>query len=256
MPCTSDATCLAVDTFGICAAIGAPTEEDVANAGEDALPNGVAGYCMQACYYGDPVEKCGELPEFTCAPTSDTITTSVLLGICLPLCYEDANCQDGEHCDTGSGLCVPENGEGKAVGDDCDPSAEDPGCAEGYCVAMTETVGFCTTNCTVRPETIICNGAEPGPDAKATCYANIDVYFGTDGAVLTSYGDLGQCWPLCDEDADCPTGLVCDISSEDAQAVTGRQGLCFLPAETADAGAADASTPEETSSDVSTGDGG
>lgn len=259
MPCTNDDVCLAIDSFGICGVVGAPTDEAIAEAPEGSLPEGVAGYCMQACYYGDSVQKCGELTTFTCAPLNDFITSSVLLGICVPLCYEDANCQEGEHCDTGSGLCLPQNGEGKAVGSDCDPSQENPGCAEGYCVAMTETEGFCSTNCTVRPETIICNGGVPGPDAISTCYPNMDVYFGTEGEVITSYGDLGQCWPLCDEDADCPANLVCDISSQEAQKLTGRQGLCFLPESSPDAGVPtpDAATREETTSNEETaGDGG
>jgi hypothetical protein len=255
MPCTDDTTCLAVDQLGVCAYIGAPTDADFAATPEGEVPPGVASYCMQLCPYGDASYKCGDLTTFTCAPTAEELTANVLLGICLPLCFEDENCAGGEHCDTASGLCLPEDSEGKALADNCDPSLDDPGCAEGFCFGVSETEGFCSTNCNARPETIICGGGEPGPDAVATCYPELNVYVATEGQVLTAYGDLGQCWPLCDDNADCPAGLQCDTSLAEEEALTGRKGLCFDLSEEGDAGV-DASASETTSTNAGEADAG
>lgn len=240
MPCESDEACQDVDALAYCEAIGAPTDEALAAASTDELPEGAARFCLQACPFGaDSSYKCDGLSNFTCTPVDETILTAddgteFQFGLCVPLCADDDDCETGESCDPRSGLCVDAPRAGKALGEQCDLQAQVSECAGGICMGIAEELpyGICSEACNLHPDTIVCDG-EPGPDAEFACYSALFT------PIPSSLNDLGQCLAMCDTDEDCPTAFACDTEI-DATAL-GRTGLCW-PTEESIANAVDALT--------------
>lgn len=265
MPCETSEQCQAVDGFGICSLLGAPTDEAISNASAEELPEGLSGYCLQWCPYGVSTDyKCNGLGTSACFPPSDdtVITandgTEFQEGVCVPICSSDADCEDGEFCDAGWGLCVPDEVEGKELGEKCDPDAETRECKSGFCLGIAEEVpfGICTSWCNVHADTIVCNGT-PGTDAEFGCFSNLFT------PVASALNDVGQCLPLCNTDDDCPDALACDLSDPDTLTeIYGRPGMCFPTEEsiaeasegTADAGS-DVTTEPEPPAAIDAGDG-
>lgn len=227
MPCTADTECQAVDLYGFCDLVGAPTPEAIAATAEGEIPEGMAPYCLQACPFGLSATKCDALATFACTPieaeVTETTDGSFQFGLCLPLCSGDDDCESNEHCDATWGLCVPEESEGKGLGEKCDPEAVESECAGGFCIGISADLpyGLCTAPCNVHPDTIVCGG-EPGTDAEFGCFSNLFTELGS------TVNDLGQCLPLCSVDDDCPDAFACDLSGADTLSqVYGRDGVCF-----------------------------
>lgn len=268
MPCTSDEQCQAVDSFGFCDLVGAPTDEALAAAGTDQIPEGMAPYCLQACPFGLGVYKCDSLATSSCTPIEAEVVTATdgsqfQFGLCLPICSGDSDCQSGQECDSAWGLCVEAKREGLPVGEKCDPENAGGDCESGICLSISADLpyGICTAPCNVHADTIVCGG-EPGPDAKFGCFSNLFT------ELQSSINDLGQCLALCDADEDCPDALACDLrAATSLPDVYGRSGVCFPTSESvaaavdalggngADAGAS-TSTAEDPTSTASSGDAG
>lgn len=226
VPCETHDECGAIDALAYCVPLGAPTDEALAAAGDDELPEGSALFCVAACPFGAQTSKCGDLSTSTCIPVDDEVLVSdtgeeFLFGLCTPLCSSDRDCERGEFCDVGWGYCLPERPQGKASGEQCNLDANE--CAGGFCLDIDTALpyGVCADPCNLHLDTIVCGG-EPGDDARLGCYPHLFI------DPLSALNDLGQCLPLCDVDADCPPALVCYIDDEGVFLEQyGRQGMCF-----------------------------
>jgi hypothetical protein len=119
--------------------------------------------------------------------------------------------------------------------------SEETDCASGLCIEYadpndpSQTAGsFCSANCTAG----VLNGCGSddvsGGVRQAACF---EPQLAGGGV-----GDLGLCFPLCDETADCAQaadGWTCLLFSDPISVQqVGRQGECVPPG--ADGGAADA----------------
>lgn len=228
MPCESNEECQGIDEIAYCAVLGAPTDEALAAAGEDELPDGTALFCVQACPFGAAVMKCDGLATSTCVPIDEQASVTedgseFVFGLCSPMCSDDGDCDGDEYCDTSWGYCMPEAPEGKAPGEQCDPTAGETECAGGFCLGIDAALpyGTCSRSCNFHPDSVVCGG-EPGTDARSGCYPHLFT------PLLSSQNDLGQCLPLCDSDSDCPDALACDLSETEVfLEIYGRSGMCF-----------------------------
>lgn len=244
MPCETHDECGAVDAISYCVPLGVPTDEALAAADDDELPEGAALFCVAACPFGAQELKCGDLATSTCIPLDDGVSVTdtgeeFIFGLCSPLCSSDADCERNEYCDVGWGYCLPDRPKGKALGEACNEGADDE-CAGAFCL-----FGVCADPCNLHPDTLICAGGEPGKDARFGCYPHLLT------ELPSAQNDLGQCLPLCDEDTDCPDALVCytdDIVSQ----LYGRGGTCF-PAEDTSAGPNDETSTTAPSSSSPSG---
>ncbi|MEZ4287500.1 MAG: hypothetical protein R3A47_05020 [Polyangiales bacterium] len=110
------------------------------------------GYCFVGC---DSADLCR--PTYSCIDANEDGSIADD-GMCMPSCYFDYECREGEVCNTQTGLCDPANGGGggggttdSKVGGAC---TADTNCdANGFCVAESNgfpggycTIFDCTTN--------------------------------------------------------------------------------------------------------------
>lgn len=255
MPCEVDADCVAVDGIAYCDYIGHASAETIENTPDGEIPEGFTMMCMQLCPFGqaDPF-KCGGLDNFMCVPLESVVRADdngqnqFVLGGCAPVCHADTDCDDGEVCDFGWGLCVPEveAPAGKGIGETCKLGEEDE-CASGFCLEIAEEldVGVCTAACNFQLDVLVCGG-EAAESAVAGCLGSVFT------PINSSVGDMGQCIPLCDTTEDCPTGLACDLTEPELTTqYYGRPGFCFTTEESiADALA---NTPTPDAEDAGTG---
>ncbi|MFO7178742.1 MAG: hypothetical protein DIU78_008600 [Pseudomonadota bacterium] len=209
-----------------------------------------AGICIEACSVGYGVDpKCQQRADMACsvvprrqgeaACTDDSQCSGparCVDGVCWePIeacwfqCGGDFDCDTGLRCDLGVGLCTDQDVGSDAIGAQCDPAAAEDTCI-GNCMSFVDQSGepvysACVAPCTFgRIEGCGWNGAGP---ANAACLLPWDV----DGDV----GDLGQCVPLCDCNADCAHpdtrcfGFAEISTPEDAaylEELFGRRGIC------------------------------
>jgi hypothetical protein len=262
MPCESSTDCSAVDSFSYCDYVGSATQEAIENVAEGELPVGLGYMCMQGCFYGQPDEtKCGGLSTFACYPLDDVVRADstgefeYMIGGCTPLCHADSDCQDGEACDIFWGVCVESAREGKAIGELCNVDAVESECASEMCLSIADelSMGICTAFCNFHPDATVCGG-EIDDNASAGCVGSLST------PIASSVGDRGQCIPLCDDDADCPTGLACSLDEPElTQQYYGRSGFCFPTDESIaealeESSGTDAGSPN--AAEVDAGDGG
>lgn len=209
LPCTGTAQCTAVDDLAGC--------------------NTAFGFCVGLCTPGAGGLKCGLERPLACLPLAQATS-----GVCLPTCTSDDSCGPGRFCDLGaSGLCQDAPAAGGAVGASCTRATEVDDCAGDICLRFLDpsdgatTVGsFCSANCTFgRVDGCGFDTLSSGT-RSAACLQPQDA----DGAE----GDLGFCFPLCDESSDCEQsadGWVCaPFADESLTATLGRAGRC-LPIE-------------------------
>jgi hypothetical protein len=192
--------------------------------GTDSTKDDVA-HCLEACDVGTgPEGKCHERPELACdalsakAPLHSPLATmgveAPASGVCRPLCTRDDECAAG-HCNPRTGACSTIASEGLGFGAQCDPDAEEPGCA-GICVDV-EGVGICSQRCKLG-------------DAKDCSNASGD----TPGLCLFaeessgSVSDVGFCDELCNCSDDCThPDTFCEAFPDSRLRVnTGRAGMC------------------------------
>ena len=191
-----------------------------------------SGYCVGLCQpgAGNGLVKCGASRAQSCFAFPDDPT----VGACFPVCQSDAACGEGLFCDlgaTGLGLCVATPPAGGDVGAACTPATAATDCKSGACVTLIdpdtgEDAGsFCSANCTF--------GLAQGCGFEEVSSVPRDAICIRPQLDDGGGGDIGFCFELCDEDADCAqaaNGWVCTSLSEDGQQFTGRFGECVPPA--------------------------
>jgi hypothetical protein len=137
-------------------------------------------------------------------------------------------------------LCSSTPPPGGDIGAPCNEATGETDCKSGICLTFGAEVdggpplSFCSANCT-NGSVAGCGFADPISVPREAVCAQSQLLGG--GA-----GDIGFCFELCDEDADCAQageGWICaEELSEGGQTLTGRTGLCLPPEAvgTADAG--------------------
>jgi hypothetical protein len=195
------------------------------------------GYCMGLCEPGPdfedrPAVKCDPDRAQACFQFPDNVN----VGACFPVCQSDAACGAGQFCDfgaTGLGLCVSAQPPGGDVGAPCTTETAETDCRSGICLTLLD------------PET----GDDAGSFCSAACTFGLvegcgfarEQAVGTRDAVCIrpqrddgGGGDVGFCFELCDEDADCAqadAGWVCEQDlTPQGQGLVGRLGECVPPA--------------------------
>jgi hypothetical protein len=206
----------------------------------------VDGYCTQRCETGDPVcpagstcvtldtgRMCGQScrvgladcrPSYACAPI-DAIGTS---GVCIPRCYNDADCADpvGTTCRTCDGLCVNRQNISGQIGDLCQ---NDSNCGAGQTCRPTDprsSVKQCTQQC-ARGCAECPNGSTctPGAGGELFCLRDCTGPGTCPVGLRCADTTVGKsCQPQCSIDTDCPVGQFCYLNE------------CYTPQEDAGCG--------------------
>lgn len=241
-PCTQFAEC--GSGFGVCR----PPE---ASSGTE--PLWADGYCTQRCETGDPTCPAGSTcvtldtgryctqscrvgladcrPQYACAPI-DAIGTS---GVCIPRCYNDADCADpiGTTCRTCDGLCVNRQNISGQIGDVCSDQstcgagqicrATDPNSLQKQCTQQ------CARGCAECPNGSTCT---PGTNGELFCLRDCTGPGTCPIGLRCADTTVGKsCQPACSIDPDCPVGQFCylgecySVPPQDAGCAT----LCSKP---------------------------
>jgi len=128
--------------------------------------------CFKECNEDNPCE-------------ANQFCTKKVLGICLPKCSSNDDCNKGAHCETTTGECKLDPSE---PGGPCE-SRED--CKYGAMCLTQMPGGFCLKQC-----------ADGNDD-----------YCGTDTAKCVKVPGQGQtyeiCLPTCEKDSDCRSPMIC-----------------------------------------------
>lgn len=200
-------------------------------------------YCVTRCTTGSLSVQCHGRADTVCLPLNANYTD----GACLPMCQSDADCP-GQVCqpsvllanDVGDlwkegGVCVDPDPAAPALKQDGEACTADVDCQGQWCLPITEGSpdGVCSSLCNFATEGLACH-PEAGEPVLSACLESV---FSLNPRV----GELGLCYPACDTDEDCHSGLVCSPETAVMDAI-GRAGLCALPAveppvTTTDAGA-------------------
>lgn len=192
------------------------------------------GYCIGLCEPGpDPAGrravKCNaDRPQACIQLNADGV------GACFPVCQSDAACGAGQFCDfgaTGLGLCVTTQPAGGDIGAPCTRDTAETDCRSGTCVTLVnpdtgvDIGAFCSANCTFGLLEGCGFGATEAAGARdAVC---IQPQLENGGG-----GDLGFCFEMCDDNADCAqadAGWVCSEFAAGLQDIVGRRGECVPP---------------------------
>ncbi|MEZ4431862.1 MAG: hypothetical protein R3F65_05570 [bacterium] len=180
-----------------------------------------AFFCLDGCLTENGSGDCRA--DYRCSPRTEVINADGReVGVCVPKCEQDADCEAGRRCDTGSGDCVP-RGE-KATGAACTTNAS---CNGGLCITAPEfREGYCSSRCGSQFQ-----GCEPGSVCEtvdgaavclATCQSNGDCR-GSAGYICRQIAEkadqsgdvqpIRACVPRCQSDAECGDGNHCEVDS-------------------------------------------
>jgi len=198
------------------------------------------GYCIGLCEPGpDPAGrdavKCNADRAQACIQLNANG-----VGACFPVCQSDAACGAGQFCDfgaTGLGLCVTTQPVGGEIGAPCTRETAETDCRSGTCVTLinpdtgVEIGAFCSANCTFGLLEGCGFAAVEAAGAREAVCIQPQLANGEGG-------DLGFCFEMCDDNADCTqadAGWVCSALPAGLQDIVGRTGEC-VPAEIASGG--------------------
>ncbi|MCB9535883.1 MAG: hypothetical protein H6704_06425 [Myxococcales bacterium] len=182
-----------------------------------------AYYCLDGCLTDNGNSDCRD--QYRCSARPDVVNfDGAMVGVCVPKCESDSDCEAGRRCDTGSGNCVA-RGE-KATGDACTANNQ---CNGGLCLKTTAfRGGYCSARCGNQFA-----DCEPGAscvtvDGAAVCLGGCDGdgdCRGGDGykcrevaRTTDSQGDsvpVRACVPRCQSNDECGDGEHCDVESGD-----------------------------------------
>ncbi|MBU0552060.1 hypothetical protein KKF91_13980 [Myxococcota bacterium] len=180
-----------------------------------------AYYCLDGCLTENGDGDCRG--EYRCRARPEIVNADGReVGVCLPACQRDADCEAGRRCDQASGDCVAK-GE-KATGAACSKNSS---CNGGLCLTGGDFLGgYCSAQCANQFD-----GCEPGSlcapiggaavclDACAgdgDCRAAEGYRCRTIGVVKDQTGaDVPQrvCAPNCQSNASCEEGWRCDAQA-------------------------------------------
>ncbi|MCA9525843.1 MAG: hypothetical protein KC549_06050 [Myxococcales bacterium] len=188
-----------------------------------------AFFCLDGCLTENGNGDCRG--DYRCTARPEVVNVDGReVGVCLPKCQSDGDCEAGRRCDTGSGDCIP-RGE-KSTGDACSNNAQ---CNGGLCVQNDSfRGGYCSARCGNQFA-----DCEPGSqcatlDGQAlcldTCQSDRDCR-GDDGyrcrQIATRRDQNGDaqavsvCVPRCQSNDECDDGFHCDAATGDCQAGVG-----------------------------------
>ncbi len=227
----------------------------------------VGGFCFGGCTVGTPFgpDKCQQRADVGCnvflrsatkgacgagntCPTGELCGTDNMchdsFGACDPRCGQDSDCPTGHSCNPSTGLCTTQAVTGKDLGLSCKqtPTGQPSEC-KGFCVGITpSTERFCSNLCVLGAPG--CGFTAPGVKSDGICSLVFDL-----GGASPTTGDIGACAALCDCNAECPSGYICEASANATQA--GRAGSCS-PTADPEAGAGIASC-SDAGTDAGTG---
>ena len=182
-----------------------------------------AFFCLDGCLTENRNGDCRD--DYRCSARPDVINLDGReVGVCMPQCKSDADCEDGRRCDSGSGDCVP-RGE-KKTGDACRTNQS---CNGGLCVQSESFPGgYCSARCGSH-----LTGCEPGSqcidlEGEALCLSSCrndedcrqnEKYkcrqFGTRKDSQDNDQPIKVCVPKCQANDECADGFHCDFSSGD-----------------------------------------
>lgn len=133
------------------------------------------------------------------------------LSVCVPRCQNNSECEDGFHCDAGTGDCEAGIGDPNPIGEFCAANAE---CQSGECITGDRWPnGYCADDCAACPAGSVCGTTPNGNKCLAACEGNLDC---RGGYICVE----GGCSTLCKNNSDCGD-LLCNTSS----------GRCVAPSE-------------------------
>jgi hypothetical protein len=182
-----------------------------------------AFFCLDGCLTANTNDDCRA--DYRCAARPDVVNSDGSeVGVCVPACETDADCEAGRRCDASSGDCVP-RGE-KATGADCRNNEQ---CNGGLCLQGTSfRGGYCSGRCGSQ-----FSACEPGSecatlDGQAVCLGgcNGDADCRADEGYkcrqiaqrADNEGDpqpVSVCVPKCQSNDECADGSHCDAASGD-----------------------------------------
>ena len=184
-----------------------------------------AYFCLDGCLTANGSDDCRD--QYRCSDRPDVINfDGSAVGVCVPQCESDGDCEAGRRCNTSNGDCVP-RGE-KETGDACSSNST---CNGGLCLKTTSfRGGYCSAQC--GSQFAEC---EPGShcatlDGQAICLGGCDA----DGDCRTSDGykcrevaktrnsnndvvSVKACVPRCQGNAECGDGKHCNATSGDCE---------------------------------------
>jgi hypothetical protein len=219
--CASIEDCARFDPLGVCSAASA---------------EGVS-VCLRGCRSKDPIPgeaKCLDRLDQLCMSTAAFGVeafdpTARQLGVCLPNCGSDAECDGGRFCDLASGLCVNTAPFGLPIGAAC---SLDTDCVGQVCAIYPSGARACSAPCPLF--SLGCGFALDADPRGAACL----VPWLSAGGFTEGQQDLGLCIELCNETSDCNQfGFVCDKSQPTP---AGSSGACLPGTEMTVPGVADA----------------
>ena len=176
---------------GLLGQLGCPDESVCHQLSDTAI------YCLDGCLSTSDCRdgyRCQERPDL------EAYFPGTGVGVCIPACQSNADCDTGLVCDAASGDCVPKVSASAIVGSQCAGSGD---CNSGLCL-QDFPGGYCSSSC----------GGH-----LATCEPGSGCYQLQSGSAF--------CLAVCQADSECRQGYLCDFveTNEDGKA----KGFCLPP---------------------------
>lgn len=182
-----------------------------------------AFFCLDGCLTDNGNDDCRD--QYRCSGRPDVSNFDGReVGVCVPTCQSDGDCEAGRRCDTNSGNCV-QRGQ-VSTGGAC---SNNNSCNGGLCItADTFRGGYCSARCGNQFE-----GCEPGSQCTelfgesvclSSCSSDGDCRDGEGykcrqiGTRKNQDGDdvaVRVCVPRCQSNDECEDGFHCDAGSGD-----------------------------------------
>lgn len=181
-----------------------------------------AFYCLDGCLTANGNTDCRD--DYRCSARPEVFNLAGEVGVCVPKCESDADCETGTRCDTGSGDCVP-RGERK-TGDACSGNGQ---CNGGLCIQSENfRGGYCSSRCGDQFSGCEANAECTTLEGQAVCLSTCDTSSDCRGGegykcrqIATRNNSEGEaepvsvCVPSCQSNAECDDGFHCDAERGD-----------------------------------------
>lgn len=187
-------------------------------------------YCLDGCLTANGSHDCRT--DYRCSPRTDVRNRDGSeVGVCLPRCETDFDCEAGRRCQQQTGDCLPRGD--RAAGAAC---TLDDVCNGGLCLeGIAFRGGYCSARCGRQfaecEDGSVCSTL----GAEALCLRSCDVDDDCRAAEeyicrqVTSRRDqagmvraVKVCVPRCQSNAACDDGHHCDLATGDCQVGVGR----------------------------------